>query len=128
MASEPIAWRAPLGFGVAAFGAAAFGAGTEPRAGAGPDGAEADRVTVDPAEEAREPTAWRAPLGLGAAAGADAWVGAALTALGPAVAPWVFVEPTVWIVAPTAWPTLDGAAAGDPSGDEPVAPEPDGAE
>jgi hypothetical protein len=106
--------------------------------------AEADRVTAAAAEVAREPAAWSAPLGsevaaagatgvdgaeagrADAGAGAEAGAAATLTGLGAgAVAPWVPVEPTAWTVELTAWVTLDGAAATDDSGEEPVAPEPD---
>jgi hypothetical protein len=61
-----------------------------------------------------------------AGAGAEAGAAATLTGLGTGVvAPWVPVEPTAWTVELTAWVTLDGAAATDDSGEEPVAPEPD---
>ncbi|HEY4703148.1 MAG TPA: hypothetical protein VIH64_14730 [Streptosporangiaceae bacterium] len=61
-----------------------------------------------------------------AGAGAEAGAAATLTGLGAGVvAPWVPVEPTAWTVELTAWVTLDGAAATDDSGEEPVAPEPD---
>ncbi len=132
-AREPTAWTAPLGVADA-------GAVAEAEA----DGAEAGRVTADAAEVATDPAAWSAPLGpevaaagatevdgaeagrADAGAGAEAGAAATLTGLGAGVvAPWVPVEPTAWTVELTAWVTLDGAAATDDSGEEPVAPEPD---
>jgi hypothetical protein len=116
-ATEPTAWTAPLGSGVATAGEAT----------------EADRPAVDVAKVAGEPAAWSVPLGLTAAGsvaeaapdGTEAGSAAPLTGLGvDAVAAWVAAEPTAWTVEPAAWARPDGAAAGA-SGAEPVALEPD---
>jgi hypothetical protein len=78
--------------------------------------AAAGATEVDGAEAGRADTG----------AGAEAGAAATLTGLGAGVvAPWVPVEPTAWTVELTAWVTLDGAAATDDSGEEPVAPEPE---
>jgi hypothetical protein len=146
VAREPAAWSVPLGVAAAGVvaeagwvtaGAAAAGAVAETgwvTADAAAAGAvtETGWVTADADEVAVDPAAWSAPLGVEVAAGGafeaddvEAGAGATLTGLGAgAVASWVSVEPAL-TVEPTVWATLDGAAATDDSGEEPVAVEPD---